>query len=104
MSTDCEEFIESSPAENDLGILMDEKPDMSQQCVPAVQKANCILGCIRRGVASRSKVEILALHSVLVRAHLECCIQPWGTQHNTDGPVRAEEGHKEDKMVGTTLP
>jgi len=52
-------------------VLGDEKLDMSHQCVLAAQKANHILGCIKRSMDSRAREVILPLCSTLVRPHLE---------------------------------
>ncbi|KAJ7412435.1 hypothetical protein WISP_96365 [Willisornis vidua] len=78
------EWIKCSCGEKDLGVLLDGKLKMTQQCALAAQKAKLVLGCIQSSMGSRLREVILPLYSALVRPHLQCCIQLLGHKYRKD--------------------
>lgn len=55
-------FLETSSAERELGILEDSKLTMSQQRTLVAKAANSLLGYIRKNIASRLREVILSAH------------------------------------------
>ena len=92
-------ILESSPAEKHLGVLVDAKLNMSQQCTLAARKANSILSSIRRGVPSRDREVIVPLYSALVTPHLEYCVQICCPQYKKDRELLERVQKRMAKMI-----
>ncbi|TRZ08529.1 hypothetical protein HGM15179_018576 [Zosterops borbonicus] len=73
--------LDSSSTERGMGVLVNGKLNISQQCALAARRANHIL---RHSITSWSKEVIVLLYSALVGPHLEYCVQIWAPQYKKD--------------------
>ena len=69
--------LKTTDAERDLGITIDDRLDLGKHIKGIVAKANRMLGLIRISFACLNKAMFLNLYLVLVRPHLEYCVQVW---------------------------
>ena len=83
----ADEWPEDCEEERVLGVLADERLNMSPHRALAAPKAKRFLCCIKTNVTSRSGEVILPLYSAVTRPHLPHCIHFWGPQHKKDSEL-----------------
>ncbi|GAB0205022.1 mitochondrial enolase superfamily member 1 [Grus japonensis] len=92
-------WLESSSVERYLGVLVDNKLNMNQQCAAVAKKANRMLGGVNKGITSRDKEVIIPLYSALVRPHLEYCVPFWSSLCKEDVDRLERVQRRATKMI-----
>ena len=92
-------WLSNTTSEKDLGIAVDHKLNMSQQCDAAANKANAILGCINRSIASKSHEVLVPFYSAMVRPHQEYCVQFWAPHFKKDADKLEHVQRRATRMI-----
>ena len=71
-------------SEKDLVVLVSHDLRPREQCISARNRANRVLGFIKRSVTNRTADVILRLYLALVRPHLDYAVQFWSPYYRMD--------------------
>lgn len=86
---------------NDLGIIFEDKLNFSLHINAKVNKANSILGIIKRNFRYLSQESFVMLYKALVRSHLEYAIAVWCPYKKGDISSLEKVQRRATKLIGS---
>ena len=69
-----------------------------QQCVIPCNKANRVLGMIRRTINYKEQWMMVNLYKALVKPHLEQCVSVWSSHYQKDKELLERMQHRFTRM------
>eukprot|EP00061_Rhincodon_typus_P000257 g11057.t1 len=69
--------LQHAAVQRHLGVLVHESLKVGLQVQLVIKMANGILSAIARGMEFKNREAMLQMYRVLVRPHLEYCVQFW---------------------------
>lgn len=94
-----EHVLETSKEERDLGIIITDDLKSARHCQAAYNKANRVLGMIKRTIVYKSESILLPLYKSLVRPLVEYCIPVWSPCYQKDKVLLEKIQHRFTKMI-----
>ena len=96
--------LETVTVEKDLGVSVSNDLKVFQQCTQACNKANRMLGLIRRTISSRNQQILTRLYKTLVRPHLEYCSAAWSPYYIKDKERIEKVQHRFTRFFSSLRP
>ena len=85
--------------EKDLGVLVSNNLKVGPQCNQAFQKANLMLGLLKRMIDNKTLHIMLSLYKSLVRPHVEYCVSAWSPHYIKDKDTSERIQHRFTRLI-----
>jgi len=85
--------------EKDLGVLVSNNLKVGPQCNQAFQKANRMLGLLKRMIDNKTPHIMVSLYKSLVRPHVEYCVSAWSPHYIKDKDTLECIQHKFTRLI-----
>ena len=92
-------FVRGDLIEKDLGIWINRDLKPREQCIQSANKAQSVLGIVRRHFKEIDKEDFKIIYNTYVRPHLEYCEQDWSPYLQKDKTCLEKVQRRATKMV-----